>query len=130
MNLAAIVSMAGMWSTLFGFLYGSVFGFEELLPAVWMRPMDNIMTTLFLAIGFGMALILVAMVLNVANAIRAKDWGRILFDPSGLCGIICYGTVVLCIGLYVSGHPLPATGILGVLIGVPLLANFLKGTIV
>ena len=126
MNLAAIVSMAGMWSTLFGFLYGSVFGFEELLPAVWMRPMDNIMTTLFLAIGFGMALILVAMVLNVANAIRAKDWGRILFDPSGLCGIICYGTVVLCIGLYVSGHPLPATGILGVLIGVPLFAIFLK----
>lgn len=126
MNLAAIVSLAGVWSTFFGFMYGSVFGFEDVLNAVWMRPMDNIMTTLFIAIGFGMGLILVAMILNIINAIRAKDLGRLLFNQSGLAGLLCYGCVVACIALFATGHTLPATGILAVLIGLPLIAILLK----
>lgn len=126
MNLAAIISLAGVWSTFFGFMYGSIFGFEDKLEAVWMRPMENIMTTLFIAIGFGMVLILVAMVINVVNAIRAKELGRMLFDQSGLAGMICYGCVVLCIALYMLGYSIPATGILAVVVGVPLLAIFLK----
>lgn len=126
MNLAAIVSLAGVWSTFFGFMYGSIFGFEEVLEAVWMRPMDNIMTTLMLAIGFGMALILVAMILNIINAIRAKDLGRVLFSESGLAGLICYGCVVICVLLFATGHPIPATAILVVVVGLPLLAILLK----
>lgn len=126
MNLAAIIALAGVWSTFFGFMYGSVFGFEELLSPVWMRPMDNIMTTLMLAVGFGMFLILAAMVINIINAIRAKETGRILFGPSGVAGIICYGSAVFCIVLFATGHPLPASGILALLVGVPLLAILLK----
>ncbi len=126
MNLAAIVSLAGVWSTLFGFLYGSVFGFEEILHAVWMKPMDNIMTTLMLAIGFGMVLILIAMLINIANAIRAKEPGRLLFSESGLAGLICYGCAAGCIALYATGHPVPATAVLAVAVGVPLLAILLK----
>lgn len=125
-NLAAIISLAGVWSTFFGFMYGSVFGFEEILDAVWMRPMDNIMTTLMIAIGFGMGLILLAMILNIMNAIRAKELGRLLFSQSGLAGLICYGCVVVSMALLATGHTLPAAGILGVLIGLPLLAMLLK----
>lgn len=84
------------------------------------------MTTLMLAIGFGMALILIAMVINIVNAIRAKDMGRMLFSASGVSGIICYGCVVICIVLYATGHALPATGILAVALGIPLLAIMLK----
>lgn len=126
MNLAAIISLAGVWSTVFGFLYGSIFGFEEFLKPVWMRPMDNIMTTLMLAIGFGMVLILVAMVINIVNAVRAKELGRVLFSQSGLAGIICYGTAVLCIALYATGHAVPATVLIAVAAGVPLAAILLK----
>lgn len=126
MNLAAIISLAGVWSTFFGFMYGSIFGFEDAMEAVWMRPMDNIMTTLFIAIGFGMGLILVAMILNIINAIRAKELGRVLFSQSGLAGLVCYGSAVACIALFATGHSLPAMGILGVLIGFPLLAILLK----
>lgn len=126
MNLAAIVALAGVWSTFFGFMYGSIFGFEEMIEPVWMRPMDNIMTTLMLAIGFGMRLILVAMVINIINAVRAKEPGRMLFNQSGIAGIICYGCVVLCIALYATGHPIPATGIIGAAVGIPLVAILLK----
>lgn len=126
MNLAAIVSLAGVWSTVFGFMYGSIFGFEDILSPVWMRPMDNIMTTLLLAIGFGMALILIAMVIHMINAIRAREPGGLLFDQSGLAGLICYGTAVICIVLYATGHAIPATGILAVAVGIPLVIILLK----
>ncbi len=126
MNLAAIVSLAGVWSTVFGFLYGSIFGFEEILHPIWMRPMENLMTTLMLAIGFGMFLILVAMVLNLINAVRAGQTGRLLFDQSGIAGILCYGFVVFCVALYATGHALPATGLIAAFLILPLIAIFLK----
>lgn len=125
-DLAAVIGFAGGWSTFFGFMYGSVFGFEDLLPAVWMKPMDNIMTTLMLAIGFGMVLILIAMVINMVNAVRAGETGRLLFSPSGVAGMICYGGAVLCIVLFATGKTLPAAGILGAAIGIPLIAIMLK----
>ncbi len=125
-NLAAIISFAGVWSTVFGFMYGSIFGFEDILKPLWMRPMENLMTTLMLAVGFRMFLILVAMVLNLINAVRAKEAGRLLFSQSGVAGMICYGGAVFCIVLFATGHALPATGILAVMIGLPLVAIFLK----
>ena len=36
MDIAAIVSMAGIFSTIFGFLYGSLFGFEDVIVALWL----------------------------------------------------------------------------------------------
>lgn len=125
-RLAGIISAAGLWSVFFGVMYGSIFGFEELIPAVWMKPMDNIMNVLMLAIGFGVLLILIAMVLNVINAVRAREYGRLLFNQSGLMGIICYGTVAVCALLMLSGHGLPATVIIGLAVGVPLIAILLK----
>lgn len=125
-RLAGIISVAGLWSVFFGVMYGSIFGFEELIPAVWMKPMDNIMNVLMLAIGFGVLLILIAMVLNVINAVRAREYGRLLFNQSGLMGIICYGTVAVCALLMLSGHGLPATVIIGLAVGIPLIAILLK----
>ena len=126
LRLAGIVGVAGIWSVIFGFLYGSVFGFEEVLPALWMKPMDNIMNTLMLAIGFGAGLILLAMILNIINAIRAKEYGRLLFNQSGIAGIVCYGFVVLCALLFLSGHGLPATVLICIAVGIPLTAILLK----
>lgn len=125
-NLAAVLSVAGIWSIFFGFMYGSIFGFEEVLHAIWMRPMDNIMSTLGIAIGFGACLILIAMIINIVNGIRSKDIEKIFFDASGIAGLICYGSVIACVILVLTGHELPATIILAVIIGLPLLAITFK----
>lgn len=125
-RLAGIVGFAGIWSVFFGFMYGSFFGFEEVLPTIWMKPMDNIMTVLMLAIGFGTILILIAMVLNMVNAIRAKEYGRLLVDQSGVAGIICYGFAAVCIVLFATGHGLPAATLIGLAVGIPLIAILLK----
>lgn len=126
MDLAAIVSVAGIWSAIFGFLYGSIFGFEDVLPALWRRPMEGIMTTLIIAVVFGVVLILVAMVLNIINALRAHDIERVLFDPSGIAGLIIYGGAAACAGLYFAGFTLPAGIILGIIFGIPLICILLR----
>ena len=41
-GLGTIVVACGLVATFFGFLYGSFFGLEDVLPALWIRPMENI----------------------------------------------------------------------------------------
>ena len=104
--LAGIIASAGVFSTIFGFLFGSIFGFEDVLPALWMRPIDHMTTLPFLgklntvfivAVAFGMLLIIVAMVLHIINA--AEEQGhrrRTWFEPNGVAGLVFYAAVVAC----------------------------------
>lgn len=39
-NLAGIISVAGIFSMAFGFMFGSVFGFEDVIPALWLKPVE------------------------------------------------------------------------------------------
>lgn len=126
MNLGGIVALAGCISTIFGFLYGSIFGLEEVLPALWRRPMSDIMTTLMMAVVFGVVLILIAMLLHIFNAVKNRDFEKAVLDPSGIAGLMVYGVAVGAVGLMFAGYTLPGTAILAVLIGVPLVAIFLK----
>lgn len=94
-DLAAIIGMAGVSSTVFGLLYGSVFGFEEILhKTVIIRPMENIMTMLISSVAFGVVIILMAMVINILNAIKQKDIGKLLFGQNGLAGLVFYLAVI------------------------------------
>ncbi|MHB8131510.1 MAG: V-type ATP synthase subunit I, partial [Mobilitalea sp.] len=126
MNIAAIISLAGVFSVIFGFLYGSVFGFENLIDPLWLSPRENVMTMLFTAVGFGVLLILIAMIINIVNGIKAKDWGKVLFDTNGVAGLLFYGALITSIGLLMTGHALPATIIMFIFFAVPLLLIFFK----
>lgn len=128
--LAGIIATAGVFSTLFGFLFGSIFGFEDVLPALWIRPIDHMTTLPFLgklntvfivAVAFGMLLIIVAMVLHIINALKSRDVENAWFDPNGAAGLVFYISVVVCIVLFMSGKPLPGGIVLAVMFGVPLL---------
>ena len=126
MNLAAIISCAGIFSTIFGFLYGSIFGFEDILSPVWVNPMKDTMTVLYTAIGFGVFLIIVAMVMNIINGIRAKDLEKIFFDTNGIAGLLFYTVAITIVLLMISGKTLPSVILLVLGIGLPLLLIFLK----
>ena len=128
--LAGIIATAGVFSTLFGFLFGSIFGFEDVLPALWIRPIDHMTTLPFLgklntvfivAVAFGMLLIIVAMVLHIINALKSRDIEGAWFDPNGAAGLIFYISAVVCIVLFMTGRPLPGGIVLAVMFGVPLL---------
>jgi V/A-type H+-transporting ATPase subunit I len=126
MNIAAIISLAGVFSTVFGFLYGSVFGFEHWLVPIWLSPRENVMTVLFTAIGFGVFLILISMIINIINGIRAKEWGKVLFDTNGVAGLLFYGSLITSIALIMTGYALPGVIVLSIFLGIPLLLIFFK----
>jgi V/A-type H+-transporting ATPase subunit I len=85
-------------ATVFGFLYGSIFGFEHVLPVIWMRPVENILTILGIAIGGGVVLLSVAFLLGIYNAWMAQDWGRFWFDPHGIAGLVLYWSLLGLVG--------------------------------
>ena len=84
------------------------------------------MTMLFTAVGFGVLLILIAMIINIVNGIKAKDWGKVLFDTNGVAGLLFYGALISSIALLMTGHALPATIIMFIFFAVPLLLIFFK----
>lgn len=126
MNLAAIIAIAGIFSTVMGFLYGSIFGYEDLIPHLWLKPMDNVMTILFTAVGFGVMLIIISMILNIINGIRAKDPEKIFFDTNGIAGLVFYGAAITCVLLLFSGKTLPAAILLILFFGIPLAIIFFR----
>ena len=138
-NLAAIISAAGFFSTVFGFMFGSVFGFENLIHAVWLHPskaminvpfIGKLNTVFIVAIGFGMILILVTMILNIINAVKSKDKERLLFDTNGIAGLVFYGSITAVLGLFMAGRTLPAAVVLIVMFGLPLLLMAFKEPLV
>ena len=56
-DMGGLLMRMGGASVIFGFLYGSVFGNEEIIDALWMRPFQNIEQVLGVAIGFGVILL-------------------------------------------------------------------------
>ena len=138
MDLAAIIGTAGIFSTFFGFMFGSVFGFEDIIDAVWLRPAEamtlvpglgNMNTIFVVAIVFGMFLILLTMVFHIINAVKAKDIEGTWFDQNAVCGLVFYGTLTISVVLLLTGNPLPAAGLLIVLFVVPLIIIMLKASL-
>ena len=134
-TLAGIISCAGVFSTIFGFMFGSIFGFEDVIPALWLRPMNNMMSVPFIgklntvfivAIGFGMCLILLCMVFNILNAWKTRDVEHIWFDTNSVAGLVFYGSAVASIALILNGKTLPGGIVLFIMFGVPLILIFLK----
>lgn len=135
MNLAAIISCCGFFSTIFGFLFGSVFGFETILDPIWLRPKEamtqlpfigNLNTVFVVAVAMGMGIVLMTMVLNVINSLRSHDTEKAYFDTNGIAGIVFYGALTITVFLYMSGHALPATVVLVVMFLIPLCVIFFK----
>ena len=130
LNLAAIVGSCGIFSTIFGFCFGSVFGFEDVIEPLWLRPTEamttlpfigNLNTVFVVAVALGMGLVILMMVFHIINSLRAKQLGEALFDTNGVAGLVFYGAVAAVVVLYMTGNALPAGIVLVVMFVVPLL---------
>jgi V/A-type H+-transporting ATPase subunit I len=84
----------GAASVVFGLLYGSVFGLEDVIPALWVRPLDNITDLFKVAIGFGVIMVSLGIVLNVVNSLRTHAFWENFFDKSGpLVGVVYWAGI-------------------------------------
>jgi V/A-type H+/Na+-transporting ATPase subunit I len=109
-SLGPIVLACGLMAIIFGFLYGSLFGYEDILPALWLRPGTNIMTILIITIIGGVILLSLGFILNIYNAAKVKDWITVFFRHNGVIGLVLYWSLVgLAASFLAPNLPLPST---------------------
>lgn len=92
----------GVSSTIFGLLYGSLFGFEHLLPALWMSPLSDPMRMLGVALAWGMGFILLATTLTIRNRIADGQLREALLDSRGGAGLLLYLGLLSSAWLYAT----------------------------
>lgn len=104
MWLGKVLVYAGIAGIGFGFFYGSVFGFEHLLPFGFkvLESGANTNQMLQTAVFIGVAVITMVMGLNVLNGFKQKDYEKALFSQNGVAGIILYLSI-MCLVLPMLG---------------------------
>jgi V/A-type H+/Na+-transporting ATPase subunit I len=89
-RIAWVGISAGAASMLFGVLYGSIFGYEDILEPVWLSPLHNPLHVLSLAVAFGVGFIVFTLLINARNKWVAGHRLDALFDSTGLAGLVFY----------------------------------------
>lgn len=115
MPIGKILIPCGLSGAVFGVLFGSIFGFEHALDGFYqmlgfeekpIHVMDADMTNtiIYVAVGIGMVLLCIAMILNIYSKFKQGYVGKALFDTSGLAGLIFYSLICAgIIGLLIFG---------------------------
>ena len=138
-KLTGIVSRIGLTSMVFGFLFGSVFGNEEVLTPIHqmlfrtehklIEVMDPNMTmTLLLgAVAIGMVLILSSIVMNIYKNYKHKLYGEMLFSQNGVAGLVLYMYVVfVALNMFILGGNVLTPVFIVPFVVVPFLCFFFK----
>ena len=99
MWLGGILSCVGVTATIFGFVYGSVFGNEHLLPGFKVLEGNGVVTILLVTAGVGVVLILLTGVLNIMAGFRQRDYRKALFSANGVTGVLFLALLVGGAGL-------------------------------
>ncbi len=89
-SLGGLIIICGLVATAFGFLYGSVFGYEDIIPALWIRPSTDPLTILSIAVGAGLLLLLLGFLIGIFNAAISRDWPHLVFGHNGIAGFLLY----------------------------------------
>ena len=118
MDLGRLLIPCGISGAFFGVVFGSVFGFEEVLNPLYnalgfkngkpinVMASDSTMSILIFAIVIGVVLMLMALGLNIFSKLKQHDRGQALFSANGLAGFILYsGIIVTALGMVL---PIPS----------------------
>lgn len=95
--LAGIVSICGFFSTIFGFMYGSIFGNEEILNPIWLKPSHDIMTILLSTVAAGAVIIVLVMLFNIIISFKSKKYVEAVMSHNGIAGLAFYLTIILIV---------------------------------
>lgn len=113
-----VLKSSAISSMVFGLLYGSVFGLENIIKPLWLSPMHDTNRLIIVAIAIGVFMISLGLFLNMIKQYRDRDYGRLLFDGQGLAGLLLYWSIIAMAAFKMSGTIIS-----------PTTSNFLKITI-
>ncbi len=89
-----LLAEMGCFAALFGLLFGSFFGREDLFPPLWFSPMHDVPLLMGAALLLGVAMVLTGLALRVVNGLRQGPFLVLLTDRFGLAGMLFYGGAV------------------------------------
>lgn len=95
-RFTAFAVTAGLACAVFGLLYGSVFGLEDVIAPVWMAPLSDPVRLLLVALGWGVAFIVLATLIAVYNRACLGLWRDALLDGGGVAGLAFYLALLAC----------------------------------
>ncbi len=85
-----VAVLAGLSSAGFGFIYGSIFGYEDIVPALWMSPMHDPAGLLLVAVIWGAGFLLVANLLAIRNYLAIEQYPQAFYSSKGIAGLLFY----------------------------------------
>ncbi len=95
---------AGLSASLFGLLYGSLFGYEHLFHAVWIPPLSDPLYMLSMALLWGVGFMVIMSLLYIHNRLVSGEISHAVFDTNGLVSITLYlGVLTGIYNLFESG---------------------------
>ncbi len=116
-SLGLLFVYCGASATFFGFMYGSIFGFEghyvheylhfDLYP-IWLSPIhgENILSVLRVAIDVGIIIIFLGYLISFFNNIRVKDWPHLFFGHTGVVAFLFYICFLSLLGGFLGSTPI------------------------
>lgn len=127
-EIGKLAAYCGGASIVFGILYGSLFGLEEVLPTVWVKPLENITDLFKAAIGFGILMVSLGIILNIVNSLRTRSFLEDFFDKSGpLVGVVYWAGVGIVIKFMATEGGAPSSAVFYGLFIAPLAAFAVRG---
>ena len=119
-NLGAVIGTVGISSMIFGIVYGSIFGDEEIIKGY--NPMEHIMDVLFYAVYLGVGIIFMVMLINIILGIKNKNKRRLFLSQNGIAGLVLYATAVITVlSMLKSSGSISSTAIVAIVIALILI---------
>jgi V/A-type H+/Na+-transporting ATPase subunit I len=105
--MGQILIACGISSAVFGLLYGSLFGMEGVIPALWLHPMRDILTLLGASLAFGVVVLNIGFACRLATAMRSGRIREAIFDKNGVVGMLLYWSLLGVVAFVVWGGGVP-----------------------
>ncbi len=107
MEIGRILIPCGISGMIFGFLYGSVFGFEHALDGIHsalfgtngklieVMEADSINMIIYGSVAIGFVTIAISMLVNIVSSLKRRDYESAFFGANGVSGFVFYVSLVV-----------------------------------
>lgn len=103
-----LIKRIGISASIFGLMYGSFFGREDLIPALLIKPFDNIMTVLIASVAFGVSLMVISYLIGIYNKVsKQHNIEEGIFGKEGLAGLMMMLSFIIIVLNIVNISPIP-----------------------
>jgi len=94
-GIFSLIKWCSLSSILFGFLYGHIFGFGDILKPIIFSPMHDIHTAIWSSIAMGVLFLIVGYAMSLLSHYRAHGLGReFIFGKHGLAGFLFFLSLI------------------------------------